>query len=122
MDILLLGIIAIWISLVMARARAIQRFPGQSGWIDTVLSAAVGIGGVVVALFSHRECGRRIVAMNILHTLAQLQWAIIAYVGQHRAQDALRSQCISLASLMAFVAWSYLRLERDREPTRPDKS
>ncbi len=71
MDILLLVIIAIWVSLAMAGAWAVQRFTGQSGWIDTIWSAAVGIGGVVVALFAHGDFGRRIAALIIIGA-----WAI----------------------------------------------
>lgn len=51
MDLSLLVLIAILLSLAMAIAWAIQRFTGLSGWIDTIWTAAVGVGGMTAALF-----------------------------------------------------------------------
>ncbi len=53
MNISLLIIIAIWVSLAMASACAIQRSKGQSGGIDTIWSAAVGIGAWAIRLGGH---------------------------------------------------------------------
>lgn len=53
MNISLLIIIAIWVSLAMASACAIQRYKGQSGGIDTIWSAAVGIGAWAIRLGGH---------------------------------------------------------------------
>lgn len=68
MDILLLVVIAIWLSLVMAGAWAIQRASGQSGWIDTLWSAAVGIGGVVAISFAGGDFNRRVVLLVLITT------------------------------------------------------
>ncbi len=66
MDFLLLLIIAIWLSLAMAGAWAIQRAPGMSGWIDTIWSAAVGIGGILAALFAQGDFDRRVAVVIIV--------------------------------------------------------
>lgn len=51
--------LAVLMSLLMAAARALQRYTGSSGWIDTVWSASVGLGGVVAVLFSDGDSWRR---------------------------------------------------------------
>ncbi|MBW6424149.1 DUF1295 domain-containing protein [Rhizobium sp. XQZ8] len=66
MDLALLIIIAIWLSLAMAGAWVIQRSTGLSGWIDTIWSGAVGIGGVMAALFAHGDFDRRITILIII--------------------------------------------------------
>lgn len=66
MDIYLLIVIAIWLSLVMAGAWAIQRLTGQSGWIDTIWSFAVGTGGIVAALGAEGDFGRRMAVLALI--------------------------------------------------------
>lgn len=66
MDLALLIIIAIWLSLAMAGAWAIQRATGLSGWIDTIWSGAVGISGILAALFAHGDFDRRIAILIII--------------------------------------------------------
>lgn len=66
MDTTLLIVIAIWLSLAMAGAWAIQRATGLSGWIDTIWSFAVGIGGMLAALFAHGNFERRVVVLIII--------------------------------------------------------
>ncbi|MDS7594834.1 DUF1295 domain-containing protein [Agrobacterium tumefaciens] len=48
----LLIVIAAFLSIAMAAAFTVQRVTGSSGWIDTIWSASVGIGGVAVAIFA----------------------------------------------------------------------
>lgn len=60
MDPVLLIVIAIWLSLAMTGAWAIQRATGLSGWIDMIWSGAVGIGGMIAVLFSHGQSDRRV--------------------------------------------------------------
>ncbi|MBO0143460.1 DUF1295 domain-containing protein [Agrobacterium sp. Ap1] len=57
---LLLIVIAFWLSLAMAGAWAIQRATGLSGWIDTIWSFAVGVGGILSALFADGDSERRV--------------------------------------------------------------
>ncbi|MFS2154940.1 DUF1295 domain-containing protein, partial [Rhizobium sp. Rhizsp42] len=66
MDILLLVVIAIWLSLAMSSAWVIQRSSGQSGWIDTIWSVAVGIGGVVAASFAGGDFNRRVALLIVI--------------------------------------------------------
>ncbi len=66
MDILLLVVIAICLSLAMAGAWTIQRSTGKSGWIDTIWSAAVGVGGVVAVSFAGGDFERRVVLVIVI--------------------------------------------------------
>ncbi|MFS2155023.1 DUF1295 domain-containing protein, partial [Rhizobium sp. Rhizsp42] len=66
MSIFLLVSVAIWLSLAMAGAWAIQRSSGQSGWIDTIWSAAVGVGGVVAASFAGGDFNRRVALLIVI--------------------------------------------------------
>ncbi|KAA9383931.1 DUF1295 domain-containing protein [Neorhizobium galegae] len=66
MDWALLLIIAICLSLAMAGAWAVQRRTGLSGWIDTIWSLAVGLGGIAAVLFANGDFGRRIVALTLV--------------------------------------------------------
>jgi steroid 5-alpha reductase family enzyme len=70
MDMLLLIVIAFWLSLTMAGAWAVQRVTGLSGWIDTIWSFAVGVGGIIAALFAHGDFDRRIAILVIVATWA----------------------------------------------------
>jgi len=62
MDVGLLTIIAVGLVIIMTSAWAIQRMTGSSGWIDTIWSFAVGLGGIVAAIFAHGDGGRRVAA------------------------------------------------------------
>lgn len=59
MDAMLLLLLAIGLSVTMTGAWAIQRMTGASGWIDTIWSAAVGLGGMAAAVFATGDSGRR---------------------------------------------------------------
>ncbi len=67
---------AIVLSALMAFAWVVQRLTGKSGWVDTVWSLAVGIGGVLAAAWpdAHAVSGRRI-AVGILIALWSLRLA-----------------------------------------------
>ncbi|TBW40710.1 DUF1295 domain-containing protein [Siculibacillus lacustris] len=53
--------LALGASLAMAAAWGVQRLTGRSGWIDTIWSAAVGLGGLAaVALADGGDPGRRV--------------------------------------------------------------
>lgn len=71
MDILHLLIIAIWLSLAMAGAWVTQRLTGLSGWIDTIWSAAVGVGGVIAAILAEGDFDRRVAVIVII-----IAWAL----------------------------------------------
>lgn len=58
--------LAVLMSLLMAGAWALQRATGASGWIDTVWSASVGVGGLVAVLFSEGDNGRRGVVLFLV--------------------------------------------------------
>jgi steroid 5-alpha reductase family enzyme len=60
MDAYLLIIIAAGLSLAMAGAWLVQRLTGLSGWIDTIWSVAVGLGGIIAALAADGAYSRRI--------------------------------------------------------------
>uniref|UniRef100_UPI003101AC84 DUF1295 domain-containing protein n=1 Tax=Neorhizobium sp. EC2-8 TaxID=3129230 RepID=UPI003101AC84 len=62
--------IAVWLSLAMACAWGVQRATGLSGWIDTIWSFAVGLGGIAAALFPNGDFGRRITALVLIATWA----------------------------------------------------
>ncbi|MGV3551184.1 DUF1295 domain-containing protein [Rhizobium sp.] len=66
MDAILLLTLAIGLSVIMTGAWAIQRVTGASGWIDTIWSVAVGIGGMAAALFAEGDAGRRTAVFVII--------------------------------------------------------
>lgn len=66
MDWFLLVAIALGLSLAMAGSWFVQRVTGLSGWIDTIWSLSVGIGGISVAVFAHGVFGRRIAVLVII--------------------------------------------------------
>jgi steroid 5-alpha reductase family enzyme len=66
MDAMLLLLLAIGLSVTMTGAWAIQRMTGASGWIDTIWSAAVGLGGMAAALFAEGDGGRRTAAFLVI--------------------------------------------------------
>jgi steroid 5-alpha reductase family enzyme len=70
MDLVLLAVIAIGLSLAMSIAWATQHATGLSGWIDTIWSLAVGIGGIAAALFADGSFERRVVVLLIIGTWA----------------------------------------------------
>ena len=66
MDVGLLMIIVVGLVIIMTGAWAIQRATGSSGWIDTIWSFAVGLGGIVAAIFANGDGGRRVAAFLII--------------------------------------------------------
>lgn len=62
----LLIVIAIGLSLAMTAAWAIQRKTGASGWIDTIWSFAIGIGGLAVIVAADGTFERRVAAFLIV--------------------------------------------------------
>ncbi|RUL99330.1 DUF1295 domain-containing protein [Rhizobium chutanense] len=56
-------IFALWLSLAMTSAWAIQRATGRSGWIDTIWSLAVGIGGISATLLADGNFDRRLTVL-----------------------------------------------------------
>lgn len=66
MDTILILTIAIWLSLTMAGAWAIQRVTGASGWIDTIWSFGTGSGGIIAALFADGDFERRMAVLLII--------------------------------------------------------
>jgi steroid 5-alpha reductase family enzyme len=66
MDVVLIVAIVVGLSLAMAAAWGAQRVTGLSGWIDTIWSLAVGLGGIVAALLANGEFGRRMVVLVLI--------------------------------------------------------
>lgn len=66
MDFALPGMIAAGLVVAMTGAWAIQRATGSSGWIDAIWSFAVGLGGIVAAIFAGGDGGRRVAALLII--------------------------------------------------------
>ena len=66
MDFALLIWIAVGLTLAMALAWAVQRVTGSSGWIDTIWSFAVGVGGIAASVFAAGPLDRRIAAIVII--------------------------------------------------------
>jgi steroid 5-alpha reductase family enzyme len=66
MDYLLLAFIAICLSLAMTGAWTVQRETGASGWIDTIWSFAVGLGGIGAATFAGGAFDRRVAIITIV--------------------------------------------------------
>lgn len=59
MDIAVLVGLALMMSLTMAIAWAVQRVTGASGWVDTIWSVAVGVGGLAAAWLAEGTGERR---------------------------------------------------------------
>ncbi|MFK0166641.1 DUF1295 domain-containing protein [Rhizobium sp. NPDC090279] len=77
MDWFLLVFIAVGLSLAMAASWVVQRMTGRSGWIDTIWSLAVGIGGIAAAFFANGAFGRRMTVLVIVAVWAlRLGWHI----------------------------------------------
>jgi steroid 5-alpha reductase family enzyme len=66
MDMLLLVGLAVGLSLAMTAAWTVQRWTGRSGWIDTIWSFAVGIGGMTGALLADGDFGRRMAVFLVI--------------------------------------------------------
>lgn len=66
MNYIVLISIAIGLSLAMTFAWAVQRKTGASGWIDTIWSFSIGLGGLVAILFAEGSPERRIAAFLII--------------------------------------------------------
>jgi steroid 5-alpha reductase family enzyme len=66
MDFGFLVFAAIGLSLAMTGAWAIQRQTGNSGWIDTIWSFAVGVGGMASSIWADGAFERRILAFVII--------------------------------------------------------
>lgn len=66
MDAGLLMMLAIGLSAIMTGAWATQRATGSSGWIDTIWSFAVGLGGMAAAVLADGEPWRRAAAFAIV--------------------------------------------------------
>lgn len=62
MDALVLLLLAAGLSVIMTGAWVVQRMTGASGWIDTIWSVAVGLGGLAAALLAGGNGSRRIAA------------------------------------------------------------
>jgi steroid 5-alpha reductase family enzyme len=58
-DIALLIYLAIALSVIMTGAWAVQRLTGASGWIDTIWSIAVGLGGMAASTLADGDPTRR---------------------------------------------------------------
>ncbi len=61
-----LVIIAVLMSLAMAFAWAVQRATGLSGWIDTIWSLAVGVGGIFATVFAYGAFDRRMIVLFLV--------------------------------------------------------
>jgi steroid 5-alpha reductase family enzyme len=66
MDFINLVSIAVGLFVAMTAAWAIQRMTGASGWIDTIWSLAVGIGGIAAALLADGAFERRMMVLVLV--------------------------------------------------------
>ena len=66
MNYVLLVSLAIGFVIVMSGAWAVQRATGASGWIDTIWSFSVGLGGMIAILFADGSFERRVAAFIII--------------------------------------------------------
>lgn len=62
MDVGIIILLALAMVVIMAGAWAVQRLTGASGWVDTIWSFAVGIGGIAAAWLADGTVDRRILA------------------------------------------------------------
>lgn len=62
MDFGIIVTLALAMVVIMAGAWAVQRLTGASGWVDTIWSFAVGIGGIAAAYLADGATDRRILA------------------------------------------------------------
>ena len=79
MDWFLLVVLAVGLSLAMAASWVVQRMTGRSGWIDTIWSFAVSIGGVTASVFANGAFGRR---MTILVIVAAWALRLGSHIGK----------------------------------------
>lgn len=107
MDWLLLMIIAGGISLAMTGAWIAQRATGKSGWIDTIWSAAVGLGGIFAAVSAEGPFARRMTVILVVAAWAlRLAWHIGARTkggGEDPRYAKLMEDWGASASLRLFI-------------------
>lgn len=83
--ILLLLLLAAFMSLAMALAWTVARKPGKSGWTDTIWSYATGAGGVIAALGASGPLPRRLLVAAMI-----LGWSL--RLGTHILQRTLKGR------------------------------
>ncbi|WP_337268227.1 DUF1295 domain-containing protein [Oryzifoliimicrobium ureilyticus] len=66
MDFIALLLIAVGLSVAMTIAWAVQRATGLSGWIDTIWSLAVGLGGIAATFAAQGHPQRSILALVLI--------------------------------------------------------
>jgi len=112
MDVVLLLMLAIGLSVIMTAAWAVQRATGASGWIDTIWSVAVGLGGMAAALFAAGDAGRRAVAFVFVAIWSlRLGWHIAARTrggGEDPRYEALIKEWGAAAAVRL---WLFLQVQ-----------
>lgn len=112
MDVALLLMLAIALSAIMTGAWAVQRMTGASGWIDTIWSITVGLGGMAAAVFADGDGGRRAAAFVVI-----LIWSLrlglhIAARTRGGGEDPRYETLIEeWGSSAAFRLWLFLQVQ-----------
>lgn len=112
MDAMLLLLLAIGLSVTMTGAWAIQRMTGASGWIDTIWSAAVGLGGMAAAVFAEGDGGRRTAVFLIIAIWSLRLGAHIAARTHGGGEDPRYQKLIEeWGTGAAFRLWLFLQVQ-----------
>lgn len=112
MDFGLLASIAIALILIMTSAWAIQRATGSSGWIDTIWSFAVGLGGMAAALLAEGDASRRTMVFVIIGAWSLRLGLHIASRTHNASEDPRYARLIEeWGSSAAIRLWLFLQVQ-----------
>jgi steroid 5-alpha reductase family enzyme len=112
MDVALLLTLAIGLSVIMTGAWAVQRMSGSSGWIDTIWSIAVGLGGMAAALLADGDGGRRTTTFAIVLIWSLRLGSHIASRTRGGGEDPRYEKLIEeWGASAAFRLWLFLQVQ-----------
>jgi steroid 5-alpha reductase family enzyme len=112
MDAMLLLLLAIGLSVTMTGAWAIQRMTGASGWIDTIWSAVVGLGGMAATVFAEGDGGRRTAVFIVIAIWSLRLGAHIAARTRGGGEDPRYQKLIEeWGTGAAFRLWLFLQVQ-----------
>jgi steroid 5-alpha reductase family enzyme len=112
MDGTLLLTLAIGLSVIMTGAWAVQRATGASGWIDTIWSTAVGLGGMAAAAFAEGDGGRRTIVLVLVTIWSLRLGAHIAMRTRGGGEDPRYEKLIEeWGTSAALRLWLFLQVQ-----------
>jgi steroid 5-alpha reductase family enzyme len=112
MDPELIILLAIALSAMMTGAWAIQRATGSSGWIDTIWSFAVGVGGIAATVFTDGDGSRRALAFAMVAAWSLRLGLHIAARTRGAEEDPRYAKLIAeWGSSAGFRLWLFLQVQ-----------